>query len=168
MNNERRKKTKPSKNVGPPSESHTENREIEDDADWQTIFGGLLDEIPDEIPDFVPTRDELLQLVKYWSEVKLNEDWFYFCYGQFDYSSIQLKNLAECRIGKIARLLGEEEVVKVIDEVHAEFGKQRDHKLWDIFLNGDERQRKAVSDEFWREAEEDFRSREKGECPENV
>jgi len=178
MNKERSKKTERSKNVGPPSESHTENREIENDADCQATLEGLLERhglafwkallsLVQIYGHCVPTRDELLQLVKYWSEVKLNEDWFYFCYRQIDCSSIRLKDFARCRIGKIARLLGEEEVVKVIDEVYAEFGKQKDHKLWDIFLNGDEKQWEAVSEETWRKAEKYFRSREKGGCPEN-
>jgi len=161
MNNERRKKTERSKNVGPPSESHTENRKIEDDADCQAALERLLA----ETPDFVPTRGELLQLVKYWSEVKLNDDWSYFCYPQT--GSDSWGPFAACRIGKIARLLGDAEVVKVIDEVYAEFGKQQDQRYWNIFLNGDEKQWEAASDEIWREAEEHFRSREKGECPEN-
>jgi len=43
MNKERRNKTERSKNVGPPSESHTENRKIEDDADCQAALEGLLE-----------------------------------------------------------------------------------------------------------------------------
>ncbi len=57
MNKERRKKTERSKNVGPPSESHTENREIEDDANC---------------PEFVPTRHDLLQLVNFWVKEALD------------------------------------------------------------------------------------------------
>jgi len=107
--------------------------------------------IIDEVPEFVPTRQELIQLVKYWVEEVIKVDYDQFITGWFDGSQARLVILASHRINRIAGLLGKKAVDQSIDQVYAEFGEKQEKRHWDIFLNGTKEQRDAVQDEF-REA----------------
>ena len=101
-----------------------------------------------EIPDFVPTRHELLQLVKYWATVVLDHQFFYFCYGQTGSSEWRRKAFANRRIDRIATLLGEDQVQKAIQESEEEFRKTTDPRAWAIFKSGTREERKAFQDEI--------------------
>src|SRR5215510_8641780 len=63
----------------------------------------------DEVPEFVPTRNELIQLVKYWTKKTIDIDYFYFLWGQAG-GEWRLLGYANSRISKIAYLLGNAEV----------------------------------------------------------
>ena len=152
MNKERRNKTERSKNVGPPSESHTENRKIEDDADCQAALERLLA----ETPDFVPTRHELLQLVNFWVKEALDYEYFAFLYAQSSSSGFRLSAYAWRRIYRIGELLGEERVKEAVEEAYAKFGKNYYQRDWEIFMHGSSEDRKALQDEIHREMEDYF------------
>jgi len=117
-----------------------------------------------EIPDFVPTRHELLQLLNFWVKKALDYEYFAFLYAQTGSTEIRLIPYAWRRINRIGDLLGEESAKKAVEEAYVEFGKDKNPRDWEIFMHGDDADRKALQDEIQREH---FRSREKGECPEN-
>ena len=68
----------------------------------------------EEIPDFVPTRQELVQLLEFWAKVHFGE-----------HCSYRTRDLLVCfsrrRLHRIANLLETEEVRKIVYEVHREF-----------------------------------------------
>lgn len=127
---------------------------------------GFVDEVNGpgaaEMPDFVPTRHEVLQLVKFWAEKALDYEFVSeFAFGQYCSSGSRRRHYAWNRIAHITDLLGQEEVKKVIDKVYAEFGKKQDQRWWDIFLHGNEEQMFAVRDEIYRKM--DSQSGEEGD-----
>ena len=99
------------------------------------------------VPDLVPTRHEVIQLLKYWYEIIVSHDYFWFCYQQTGGCEERLDAFANRRVERIASLLGETETRKTIDEFYEEYGKKQDLEAWDIFLNGDEEQREAFQEE---------------------
>ncbi len=121
----------------------------------------------EDIPDFVPIKRELLQLVNFWVKKDLDRAFFEFMYATYAGSTLSFSAYAWSRINRIGELLGEESVKKAVEEAYAEFGKDKNPRDWEIFMHGDDADRKALQDEIQREMEDYFRSREKGECPEN-
>ena len=105
----------------------------------------------EEIRVFIPTRNELIQLVKYWAEVKIDLNYFMFLYQQTGSDWRRETSFAGFRIGRIAKIIGEDEVNKAIDEAYTEFGEKQDKRYWDIYLNGSEEQQNEIQDEVQRE-----------------
>jgi hypothetical protein len=100
-----------------------------------------------KVAGFVPTRHELIQLVKYWQRKALEQEYSWFLSGQVGSTETRRHAFALRRVASIWDLLGEEEIQQTTDRVYAEFGEGTDPRLWDIFLHGDEVARKAV----WKE-----------------
>jgi hypothetical protein len=87
------------------------------------VYIGYVSEVngPDsvEMPEFVPTRYELLQLAKYWATLALDLQFDFFLYAQTGSSEYRLDAFARRRVGRIAEILGREQVDKLIDQVYA-------------------------------------------------
>ncbi len=132
---------------------------------------GAVDEVngrgAKEVPDFVPTRHELLQLLNFWVKEALDYEYFEFLYAQTGSTELRLIPYAWRRVNRIGELLGEERAKKAVEKAYAEFGKNKNQRDWEIFMHGSSEDSKALQDEIHREMEDYFRSREKGECPEN-
>jgi hypothetical protein len=105
-----------------------------------------------EVPDFIPTRHELIQVVKYWEKLRLDHLFYYFLFGQTGSSETRRVAFAGRRVSRIARLLGDEEVRKAIQEVDAEFSKTIDPRGWAIFKDGTPEEQEAFQEEFLRRA----------------
>jgi hypothetical protein len=102
--------------------AETEKRAICKNSDDDSLlpFGnerlvvGSVDEVngsgEGEIPAYAPTREELLQLVRYWYEEFLSLRWFYFETGQTGGSEIRRKYFVRGRINRIAKAIGSEAV----------------------------------------------------------
>ncbi len=106
----------------------------------------------EEVAGYVPTRHELVQLVKYWYGRLLDDDWFRFLYGGPDSREFRIARFGPRRIRRAAAAIGEEAINQTIKEVREEFkAKVNDADLWDIFENGTAEQWAAVRDESWRE-----------------
>ena len=88
-----------------------------------------------------------------------------FLYAQYCSSGSRRRDYAWRRIAQIAEVLGKEQVEGAVDEAYAEFGKEisqkykRGQRDWEIFMHGDNEERKALQEEIQREMEEYFRSR---------
>ncbi len=99
------------------------------DNDWlEPMWGcGFVDEVngpgAEEIQGFVPTRDELIQIVKYWTEVELDLNFFMFIHSYIESHLLSERGFAYRRIGRIAKILCEDEVSKARLEVVRVFDK---------------------------------------------
>ena len=127
--------------------------ETKEKFDEYSIFDDMFDDVYEansiasgEVPEFVPTRDELIQLVKYWATMVIDIRYWSFVAGQTGRDDFRLENLALVRIQRIAEIIGDEEVAKAVNEAKAELSKEA--QGWDIFLNGTEEQREAFRVEF--------------------
>lgn len=135
---------------------NTDNANLEPQAFNNGLVIGYVDEVNGaggkEIPDFIPTQDELLQIVKYWVKVRLDIVWFYYNTGWTGSSENRLESFADRRIYHIVSLVGEEKVKEAIDEVEMRFREQQhdNMKLWQIFRKGDEAQRETIMQEYER------------------
>src|SRR5579863_7589136 len=65
-----------------------------------------------EVPGFVPTKNELLQLVRYWATEIIDVDWFHFAYASTGPSEWRTREFANRRLNTISQFIGEEEVKK--------------------------------------------------------
>lgn len=140
-------------------------------ADNETVMPsgvfGHVDEVNGEgaaeVSGFVPSRHELIQLAEYWERIALKEEWWWFLTGQTGGDISRLITFARRRIDRIWNLLGKEEVKPAIDRVYAEFEKENDPRLWDIFLHGDDAQWEAVQKETLGLPEEEESTRAAGQ-----
>ena len=91
----------------------------------------------EEIPDFVPTRHELLVLAKYWTQERLEQEFWCFCTQSSGSTEWRLSIYAGRRIDRIADLIAEEEVDCAENDAIAELGrKYGDSIFWSTFLDG--------------------------------
>jgi hypothetical protein len=138
--------------------TETENRKACPDSEGLGFWGnqgftvGYVDEVngPNsvEMPDFMPTRYELIQLAKYWATIVIDLRFDYFLYGQTGSSEYRRSVFAKRRIARIAEILGQEEVNKMIDHAYEEYGKNQNARAWSIFLNGTPEEQEAFQDEI--------------------
>jgi hypothetical protein len=116
-----------------------------------------------EVAEFVPTRHELIQLVKYWTERIVERQYQYFLTGCSGSSDIRLEPYAWRRVGRIAGLLGKKRVNRVLREVRASYAENQDKELWEIFTKGTPEQQEAVSAEMHRQVGAWYEIRRLGE-----
>lgn len=70
-------------------------------------------------------------------------------------------SFARRRIARIADLLGEDAVRRVVSDVATEFAEKEDPRAWQIFCHGTAEERRSFQDEV-HELEELMRDKEKG------
>ncbi len=110
-----------------------------------------------EVAGYIPTRHELVQLVKYWYGRLLDDQWFRFLYGGSDSREFRIGRFAPGRIRRAAAAIGQEEVDRAIKQVKDEFkARLNDTRLWEIFENGADEQWDAVRNESWRPILEEY------------
>ena len=89
-----------------------------------------------ELPGFVPTKNELLQLVHYWAMEFIDLNFTFFLYDCTGSSEWRNREFAHRRLNAISRVIGREEVTKTFREAEQTFGKGVDQKAWKIFMEG--------------------------------
>src|SRR5437660_9862364 len=77
----------------------------------------------EEIKTFMPTRHELIQLVKYWQKERIRSGWDFFLSGCTGSIEASLYTFAEVRINHLREVIGGEDVDKAISEAYEEFSK---------------------------------------------
>jgi hypothetical protein len=97
-----------------------------------------------EVLSFVPTRYELIQLVKHWATIIMGYQFDKFVYQQGSPNGSRRAVFADRRIDRIATVLGEEAVEKAINEVEEEFIKTVSPRAWLIFTNGIKEERSRI------------------------
>jgi hypothetical protein len=115
-------------------------------------FIGYVDEVnghgAEEVKEFVPTRHELLQLAQHWARTAIEIEYDWFLYQDCSSSEWRQTSFAWRRVNRIARVIGEEEVNKAIEQVKTEMGENAGPKTWHAFWEGTEEERAAVQDEI--------------------
>jgi hypothetical protein len=113
---------------------------------------GYIDEVNGpgavEMPGVVATKHELIQLVKYWASIRIDIrfDWFVDqCVGSSD---IRLESFSGRRIATIAKVLGDDATSDAVQQAYAEFAKNIDTSIWNVFLNGTPEERSALQEEI--------------------
>ncbi len=102
-----------------------------------------------EVIGFLPTRHELLELARFWANVAVDIEYFWFRYQKHSSAGICRRTFAWKRVARIQELLGADGD-KVVDEVYEKFGKNQNDKYWEAFMHGDYEQRKAAQEEIAR------------------
>lgn len=136
-------------------------------------FPGLA--IPDEVDGagaeempFMPTRYELLVLVKHWIEVAWDYDFGeWFLLQQTCSSGRRQKAFANRRIDRIAELLGNEAVNKAIDAAAESYSANFNDsglKAWKIYREGTEEEQEAFHAEVDEEMRKDREKRDSELC----
>jgi hypothetical protein len=113
---------------------------------------GHVDEVngrgAEEIQGFVSTRHELIELAKYWAKKAIHIEYFWFLYAQSGSSDRRVRAFAWRRVSRIAEIVGKEEVDQVVEQAYGEYGKGRESRAWEVFLNGTEDERSAFREEM--------------------
>ena len=86
---------------------------------------------------YVPTRHELLQLVRYWITEFLRIETFFFFEGQVGSADWRTSVYAVRRLNRIVGVLGKEAVDAVVSDVKNEFRRRFGDSDWEAFENGD-------------------------------
>jgi hypothetical protein len=117
----------------------------EDNQGLQPLVGGgsrigYVDEVngagADEMPAFVPTRHELTELLKYWEQVWVDNQ-FFMCWTQHSGGTERRQTaFADRRIGRIADVLGEDTTQAITYDVREKFGRTCDRRIWNCFRKG--------------------------------
>jgi hypothetical protein len=131
------------------------NRDNELLHPWGRI--GRVDEVNGrgavEMSEFVPTRHELLQLVKYWMGVVLDRAFDGFLYEYSCSEAIRLKPFAMRRIDRIADCCGEDCVRHACREAEDAFAQTVDAEAWQVFRHGTPEEQAAFHDKLSRDVE---------------
>lgn len=85
------------------------------------------------MPAFVATKNEILQLVRYWATEIIDLDFAFFLYGSSGSSEWRTREFANRRLDTISKLIGEEEVTKTLRLAEQAFGQRVDQRAWRIF-----------------------------------
>jgi hypothetical protein len=105
-----------------------------------------------EVPGFIPTKQELKQIIAYWVHWDLFYAFFYFQTGSSGSDEMSVGIYACRRRHSAAKLLSEREIDEVVEQAHRDFKyrlKISDH-AWDIFMHGTEEQWDAYQEQWNR------------------
>jgi hypothetical protein len=100
-----------------------------------------------QVPGFVATKDEILQLVRYWATEIIDLDYVYFLYGCTGSSEWRTRQFANRRLNTISNFIGNEEVTKAFRDAEEAFGKSADPRAWKIFMEGTEEEQERFQRE---------------------
>src|SRR5262245_26800392 len=101
-------------------------------------------------PFLLPIRVELLELVKYWYSVILDNLWVEFYYGETGGTEWRENSFGSCCISRLQQILGEESVMKAIKDAHEEFRESViDQEAWKKFT--EQWGREAFAEEMLKE-----------------
>ncbi len=103
-----------------------------------------------EMPGFVATKYELIQLVKYWATVRVDIQFDWFTSQSVGSSETRLESFSSRRIARITDVLGMDETLAAIEQANAEYAKNINPHIWNVFLNGTPEERSALQEEIER------------------
>ncbi len=100
-----------------------------------------------EVPGFVATKNETLELVRYWATEIIDLDFTLFVYGSSGSSEWRTREFATHRLDTISKLIGEEEVSKTIRLAEQAFGQGVGQRAWRIFTEGTQEEQERFQQE---------------------
>jgi hypothetical protein len=104
-----------------------------------------------EMPGFVATKHELIQLAKYWASIRIDIQFDWFAHQCVGSSETRLESFSGRRISRIAECLGKDETNAAVENAHAEYAKNIDPRIWNVFLNGTPEEQSALQSEIEQE-----------------
>ncbi|SPE34643.1 hypothetical protein SBA2_980003 [Acidobacteriia bacterium SbA2] len=81
----------------------------------------LKDENEQEVPGYIPTKEELIELVKFWYMEILEIDWLWFARGYSCNAWKYRQRFASGRLNRAEKAIGEGAVKQAIKEVRDKF-----------------------------------------------
>lgn len=109
-----------------------------------------------EVTEFVVTRHELKQLARYWAEVRIEHDYFYFVSTCSGSSQWRWNVYIDRRLDRLTKVLGHEEMQRVWDdavESYRQCHPEITDENWRVFTSGTEEEREAWRKAVWEEEE---------------
>jgi hypothetical protein len=89
-----------------------------------------------ETAGFVPTRDELVELVKYWVTKAIDDNYFIFWGQCFSGSDLWRMEFDWQRVNEIAQILGKEETGKAVKKAYEKAAQACERCDWIVFRYG--------------------------------
>jgi hypothetical protein len=115
---------------------------------------GFVDEIVggggSEVPGFEITKNEILQLARYWSGKLIDLEFDYFATGCTGSTEWRTSEFARRRLSRIADFVGDEEVRNVFEEAEQNFAARIDQRAWRIFKTGTDEEREHYQEELYK------------------
>jgi hypothetical protein len=84
----------------------------------------------EEVLNFAPIRGELVQLVKFWTTIAIDDQYLVYLHDQTGGSELLRMGLAGRRIDRIVAVLGEETVQTAMREAEEEFCRTVSPQAW--------------------------------------
>jgi hypothetical protein len=85
---------------------------------------------------FVATKNEVLQLVRYWATEIIRLEFTCFLYAYSGSSEWRTREFANRRLDTIGKLIGQEEVTNAYRQAEQAYGRVVDPQAWGIFMEG--------------------------------
>jgi hypothetical protein len=101
-----------------------------------------------EFADYWPSRNELLQLARYWTKESLSFVVNYYLFGFTGGYESRLAAISGVRLRRIARLVGDEAVQAIATQVEDEYRRSLGDRIWEIFTKGSRAEVDAVRAEI--------------------
>ena len=99
--------------------------------------------------DYAPTRHELIQLARYWVREDLRFVVDYYLFGFTSCSQSKLVAFGGDRLRQLEKILGDEAVQTVVEQVEDEYRWSLGDKIWKIFKEGTRAELEVVREEIW-------------------
>jgi hypothetical protein len=110
-----------------------------------------------EVPGFVPTKNEILQLVRYWATEIIGLDFSFFLYGATGSSEWRTREFANRRLNTISKLIGQQEVTTAVEQARETFAKRVDARTWKVFWEGTKEEQEEFQQYVQEQLERDIR-----------
>jgi hypothetical protein len=115
-----------SKSDGEPTFEQAEAESYEVFAPDGVNGSGRVDEVNGVgaglVRDYVPTRDEIRQLAKYWAGYVIDTEFFWWLHGQVSSGEMRKVSFAKLRLERMRKCLGQEEISTIYQEAFEEYG----------------------------------------------
>lgn len=99
-----------------------------------------------EITDFVPTKSELIHLVKHWVRKAIDDEYFIFWGQCVSNSDLRDIDFDWNRVNEIAQILGEEETDRAVKKAYEETAQDLERSDWIVLRYGTQEERTAYQD----------------------
>jgi len=129
---------------------------------WGPVAFGVVDMIVGEggteVPGFVATKNEILQLVRYWATEIVHLDFSFFVLGYTGSSEWRTREFANRRLDTIGKFIRKEELTEGFRHAEQVFAKGVDQRAWKIFTEGT----KEEQERFQQEVQDNLTQKDKG------
>jgi hypothetical protein len=100
-----------------------------------------------EVAGYTPTRNELLQLARYWFIKIIDLDFTHFLYGCTGSSEWRTRQFANRRLNRIAELIGHDDTTEALEDAKKDYSLRVDQRAWRIFVAGSREEQEALQSE---------------------